>query len=397
MADGRGFATFLVGHALSTVGGRMQAAALLWHVYAQTGSAFALGGLAAAELAPTLGLAVVAGVAADRYDRRALLAVSQAAQAVPALVLAGATWGGADHFGVLYGAAAAGAVGQAFDTAARKALVPRLVAPARLASAVSSIDLVKNVGKLLGPALMGLSAATIGLAPIYLVNALSFAAMLAALARVPASAPSGLPAGWVAPLGEGIRFVRAAPVVGALIWLDFVATLFAGAEVLLPAVADRVLGVGPAGYGVLASATAAGALLAGGWLAAKPPRRRVGALAIGAAVAFGVATVAFGVAHDLAACVAALVAVGAADTVSTVLRNTLLQLRTPDGLRGRVTAVSALFTKSGPRLGQLEAGLVAGWFGLQASIVSGGALCVAAAIAVAWWSPALRAVDRPEG
>lgn len=393
-----GLLPFLAGHSLSAMGSRMLSAALLWHVYVITESAVALGSLAAVELVPMLLVAGPGGVIVDRLDRRLLLGVTQALQALPALFLAAVTFSGQDSVLVLYLAAALGSTIQTVDAATRKAIVPRLVLPRDLSRALSAMDLVKNLAKLAGPALMGLMVAAVGLAPVYLLTSLSYAAMMLALVFVPAAGgvASQAKAGLWGSVAEGIRFVRGTPVVWSLLVLDFLATFLAGAEALLPLVADRIIGVGPAGYGVLSSAAAMGALGGGALLLAFSPQRRLGRVVLGSAALFGLATIAFGLANSFVTCFVALVLLGAADTVSTVLRNTVLQLRTPDALLGRVSAVGMVFSKSGPRLGQLEAGLVAGAFGVSASIISGGVLCLAAVGAIAWWFPRLRELDGME-
>lgn len=379
---------FLAGHAVSALGSKMQAAALLWHVYALTNSALALGALGFIELVPLVLLAPVGGVAADRFDRRVVLGVAQAVQLVPALALALLTFGGLDSVWLVFGVAAVGAAAQSVDTAARKSLVPGLVERDGLARAMSAVDLTKNVAKLAGPALMGVVVASAGLGWVYLFNALSFAAMIVALFTLRETRVSATPRS--TSFAGGLQFVRRTPVVRSLILLDFVATLFAGAESLLPMVADRILGVGVLGYGMLSSSAAVGALAGGALLVLRPPQRRLGRIALGAVAIYGVSTIAFGVATSAVLVCAALVVLGAADTVSTVLRNTLVQLETPDDLRGRVTAVSQIFSKSGPKLGQLEAGLVASWFGVGLSIVSGGVLCLVALGWIAWRHQALR-------
>lgn len=389
------FHTFLTGHAVSAMGGKMQAAALLWHIYQLTGSAVALGVLGAVELLPIVLFSAVGGVAADRYDRRWVLGLSQAAQALPALLLAVLTSLEFATIWVIYAVAATGAAVQAFDTPARKALVPQLVEPEGLARALSAMDLTKNLAKLGGPALMGVLVAWAGLPWVYLLNALSFGVMIVVLLQLPAATGrrTAKGRGIVAPFLAGIRFVRDMPVVRSLIVLDFVATLLAGAEALLPMVADRVLGIGVLGYGLLSSSVALGALLGGAILLWRPPRRRLGRMVLGSVAVYGLATIGFGLASHALACFAALVVLGAADTVSTVLRNTLLQLRTPDAFRGRISAVNLVFSKSGPRLGQLEAGLVAGWIGVTGSIVSGGVLCLGALAWMTWRHPVLRELN----
>ena len=371
---------FLTGHAASSMGTRMQTAALLWHIYDITESPVALGALGLAEWVPLMLLSLVGGDVADRFNRRTIIALAQVIQILPSIVLGFMTLWGAEHLGMLYGVAALGAGAQAFDGSARKALIPQLAVPNELPKAMSAMDLAKNTAKLGGPALMGVVAATVGLGWVYVLNGLSFGLMLAAIWMLPvdrgAVPESNTSEPFMVRLRAGITFMRKSRVVRGLILLDFWGTFCAGAETLLPMVADEVLGLGVEGYGILATGGAIGALLAGVFLVWKPPGRGVGLWVFGASSLYGFSTIGFGVAAEVSLVFVALMMIGAADTVSTVLRNTMVQLATPDGFRGRVTALSMIFSKSGPRLGQMEAGLVAGWFGVTASLVSGGILAL---------------------
>ena len=393
-----GMRLFLGAHLISSVGTRMQTAALLWHSYALTSSAISLGLVGAFELIPLLLLSAWGGVVADRADRRYVLLITQLLMAIPALALAFITWSDQAHIAWIYGATMIAAAVQAFDIAARKALVAELTPTRELGRVMSWMDLAKNIAKLSGPALMGILAAQLGLWMVYLINAISYSVMVFALVKLPAikskQKRSDTPQLNVRQrFTEGLRFVRGEPVLKSLIALDFFATLFAGAEALLPMVAVERLGIEVGGYGLLASASAGGALIGGIFLLARPPQVKLGLWSLGSAVLYGVATVIFGLASSVLTCAISLALVGCADTISTVLRNTLMQLQTPNMIRGRVTSISAIFSKSGPRLGQLEAGIVAAHFGLVTSIVSGGLLCVGSVILVGLWSPALRSLN----
>ncbi len=394
---------FLTGHGVSSVGTRMQTAAMLWHLYEITGSPVALGALGLAEWVPLLLLATIGGEVADRKNRRYVIAISQVFQFFPALALGLLTWTGQESVALIYGVAALGSAAQAFDASARKALLPALSGEQGLARAMSAMDLAKNAAKLLGPALMGVLVASMGLAWVYLINSVSFFVMLGTVLSLPKASGHvevqegpGEAEGFVKRIGEGFQFVRSSKLVRSLVLLDFWGTFCAGAEALLPMVAKETLGVDAAGYGLLASAAACGALVSGFALVAYPPKRRVGRTVIVSSLFFGAATVVFALSNSFVAVFVALAFIGAADTVSTVLRNTVIQVATPNALRGRVTSVGMLFSKSGPRLGQMEAGLVAGVWGVSFSILSGGVLALFTTCVLAGLYPELRKLDGME-
>ena len=268
-------------------------------------------------------------------------------------------------------------------------------------------------GLIAGPALAGLLIASGGRGPlagtgvlalIYGLNALSFLGVLGVLATLTTSGKVDAPAGpresSMAALREGLRFVFTTPIMVWTTALDFVATFFAGAMSLLPIVADQVLHVGPAGYGVLVAAPAAGALLGALYTSTRSLPLRQGRLLLASVAAYGLATLAFGLSRGYVLTLVALAAVGLADLVSTVIRQTLRQLITPDRLRGRMTSVNMIFFIGGPQLGEVEAGFVASLFanaatGATVSIVSGGLATLLAVAVVAAATPAVRGYVQP--
>jgi MFS family permease len=189
---------------------------------------------------------------------------------------------------------------------------------------------------------------------------------------------------------DGLRFMRGARLLLSLMLLDALAPFFASATALLPIYAAHILKAGPAGYGWLTSATATGALIGAVAMAWAPPIRMQGRVVLGAVFMYGIATVVFGLSRNFALSFVALAAAGAADMVSTVLRGTIRQLATPDALRGRMTSINMLFFQGGPQLGELEAGLVAGWFGAPFAVISGGIACMLTVVAMALKAPWLR-------
>lgn len=391
----RNFRLFWTGHAVSSVGTRMQQAGLLWHLYELSGSAVALGAMGAARLVPVLLTSLWGGVVADRLPRQHIVLVAQACLGLVSLGLGLLALSGTAQVWHLFAAAVLLEVFSAFDGPARKALVPTLVPPELLPAALSLTSITKNGARLAGPAMMGVTVASIGIGWVYLSNAMSFAVVIWALVRMTVTVPERKKGRGdaLAEIAEGARYLRNNRLLLVLLGLDFTANLWAGATVLLPIFAAERLGGGPELYGLLASAGAAGGLVASAALLVLPTPDRPGRAVFAATCAFGVATMAFGLAHHTWVAWLALAAIGGADQFSTVLRTTVYQLVVPDALRGRLTAIQMLFTKGGPRLGELEAGVVAAAAGLGLSIVSGGVACVVSAVALLAWAPELWRVD----
>ena len=399
----RNFRLLWGGQMLSMAGSMMQNAALLWHVATLVEPerrGLALGMVGLVRVLPILVLSLVSGVVADAFDRRRLMLVTQVGMAACALALAALEFAGVRLLAPVYVLAALSAAFGTFDGPARQSLVPTLVPRETLPNAVTLMAILFQVASVAGPALGGVVIATAGVAWCYLVNALSFGCVIAALLamrEVPEPPrEERAPVSWAA-AREGLSFVFRTPIIRSTMLLDFFATFFASATALLPMVATDVLGVGPAGYGLLSAAPSVGALLAGLVMAPLADRiRRRGAVLLWAVAAYGAATVAFGFARELAWAFLWLAVTGAADNVSMVLRNVIRQLATPDRMRGRMTSVNMIFFMGGPQLGELEAGLVAQWRGVVASVVSGGVACMLAVGWIAARDPVLRRYRRED-
>ncbi len=384
----------------------MQVVAINWHVYLLTKSPLALGFVGLTRVVPIIIFSLWGGVIADRRDRRRVMIVTQAAMTAVALSLAAATFFGRETLWFLYALNAAGAAAVAFDSPSRQALIPRLVPTEDLPGALSLNLSVFQTALIGGPALSGLLIAqggsgTKGLAVIYLVNALSFLAVIFALVTMRTSGAPETTNGKVdmsAALAEGLRFVFTTPIMVWTMGLDFLATFFSGATSLLPIFADQVLRVGAKGYGILAAAPAVGALAGALYLSIRPLPDRQGRIFLWAVVAYGASTVVFGLSRSFWLTLAALAGVGLADAVSTVIRQTIRQFVTPDRLRGRMTSINMIFFMGGPQLGELEAGFVASLFastiiGVTVSVVSGGFATMAIAAAIAAAAPVVRNYD----
>jgi len=395
-----------VGLIISVTGTRMQAAAVLWHVHEINPQPVALGGVGLANILPILVLSMVAGVAADAVNRRRLMFLTQASLALLAALLGWLTLTGAATLWSVYAITALSSGVATFDMPARQALVPNLVAREDLPNAFSLNSIAYQLGSIGGPALGGLVIAQAGVAYAYWINALSYGAVLVALILMgKVSQQSELDPdafdqarrqpfrSFLQSAGEGLRFVLRHPIIFPNMLLDFLATFFSSATALLPIFAREILAVGALGYGWLVAAPSIGAGLVALAFAFSAPIRRQGKALLASVAVFGLATIVFGLSRSFWLTFAALVIVGGSDGVSTIIRNTIRQLLTPDRLRGRMTSVNQMFFMGGPQLGELEAGLVAQAFGAPISVISGGVGCL---LTLGWVSgryPLLRRYD----
>ena len=387
----------------------MQAAAILWHVsllVPEHRRALALGLVGLVRVVPIVLFSLLSGVAADVYDRRRLMLVTQTMMAILAAGLAVITWRGLDAVWPIYLIAAASSAAGAFDLPARQALTPNLVPREHLANALTLNTIMFQVAAVAGPALGGIVIGQLGVAWVYAFNAISFLCVIAALLMMKGAGGRRSEAGGrverteftLHSAMEGLRFVFRAPLIRSTMLLDFFATFFSSATALLPIYAQDVLGVGAKGYGWLYAAPAAGAILTSAVMVkAVDAIDRRGPVLIAAVMGFGLATVAFGLSRNFWLSFMCLAATGATDTVSMVFRNLIRQLETPDHLRGRMTGVNMIFFNGGPQLGELEAGLVANWLGAVVSVVTGGVGCLVTTIWIAATTPALRRYRRDAG
>jgi MFS family permease len=385
----RDFRLLWLGQIVSVTGSQMQFVAINWHVYLLTKSAFALGLVGLFRGVPIILCSLAGGVVADAIDRKKLMIVTQTVMLVSAAVLTAITLAGLKSVWPIYVLSALSAAAQAFDTPARQALMPTLVPEEDFPNAVSLGIIVFNVAIILGPAIAGFILAEIGPGIIYGINALSFMAIIGAIIAMRTSGQPDLQRGRrealsFGALKEGLRFVWHTPIIVQTMTLDFAATFFGSATLLLPIFAQERLHVGARGYGFLAAAPAVGSVLTALVLARMGTLQRQGRLVVASVAVFGVATAAFGVSTVYWISLLMLATLGAADTVSTVLRQTIRQLVTPNHLRGRMTSINMMFFMGGPQLGELEAGTVAAVIGAPLSVVVGGmgALICAALAAV---------------
>ena len=355
----------------------MQFVAINWHVYLLTKSAFALGLVGLFRGVPIIVCSLAGGVVADAFDRKRTMVVTQTVMLLTAALLTAETLAGLKSVWPIYMLSALSAAAQAFDTPARQALMPTLVPEEDFPNAVSLGIIVFNIAIILGPAIAGFILAETGPAIIYGFNALSFLAVIGAVIAMRTGGEPDLQRGRrealsFGALKEGLRFVWQTPIIVQTMTLDFAATFFASATLLLPIFAQERLHVGARGYGFLAAAPAIGSVLTALVMARVGSFRRQGRLVVASVAVFGVATAGFGVSTVYWLSLLMLAITGAADTVSTVLRQTIRQLVTPNQLRGRMTSINMMFFMGGPQLGELEAGSLAALIGAPLSVVVGG-------------------------
>ncbi len=403
----RNFRLLWAGLLLSFTGSVMQNAALLWHVsllVPPERKGLALGAVGLVKVTPIVVFSMVSGVVADAWDRVRVMLTTQILAALVACGLAVLAFRGVTMVWPIYALAALSAAVGAFDMPARQALVPTLVPREHLPNAISLNTIMFQTAAVLGPSLGGVVIACAGVGWAYAVNAVSFGFVVVALLMmrdVPGRAPSADGARDDISLRaavEGLRFVFRSPLIRSTMLLDFFATFFSSAMALLPIFAQDILKVGANGYGWLYGAPAAGALITGAAMVPLTDRiRRRGLTLLWAVGLFGLATVVFGLSRSFWLTFFSLAMTGATDTVSTIIRNVVRQLETPDRLRGRMTGVNMVFFMGGPQLGELEAGVVANWFGAPFSVVSGGIGCLLVTAWVAATTPALRRYEKESG
>jgi MFS family permease len=338
-------------------------------------------------------------VAADALDRRRILIATQSVLALTSVGMALATRGGWASPPLLYALLGMASAATAFDNPARQALVVNLLPKRDLANGLTLGILGWQVATVVGPALGGVLLAAASVEAIYWVDAGSFLAVIGALLALRSRSTAEVPGEARGQLSfraalDGLQFLRGQRVLVLLMFVDFFATFFAGSMMLMPIFADRIFGVGERGLGLLVSAPAVGSLLASGWMSTRPAIERQGAAVLGAVVCYGASIALFGVTTSFPLALLLLAISGAADTVSTVVRQLVRHTLTPDRLRGRMTSINMMFVMSGPQLGEVEAGLMAAAFSARISVVSGGLGCIAVALLVAAAVPRIRRLKK---
>jgi MFS family permease len=386
-----------LGQTVNVVGSQVTRVALPYQVYVLTHSTLAIAGLTLVQLVPLLLFSLGGGSLADVVDRRKLLLVTQSALAACSLGLAIVSLGSPSLL-VLFALAFLSSSFGAIDQPTRASSTPRLVSPHRLPAAIALGQLSFNAGSVIGPAIGGLLIATVGVSGAYTVDVVSYAVSLFAILGLPAIPPvvAGRRAGLSA-IREGLTFVRSRRVILSTFAIDLNAMIFGMPTALFPALALDVFKVGPVGVGLLNAAPAFGAFIAAFLSGIVTHLRRIGRGIIVAVVVWGAAIALFGLStFSFPLALVFLAIAGGADVLSAVLRSTLVQLTTPDDLRGRISAIHLLVVTSGPRIGDIEAAAVASVVGAQLSAVSGGVFCVLGVLEVMRRFPELDRKLRPD-
>lgn len=391
----RDFSFYWLVRICSMMSFQMLAVAVGWQVYALTHSAMALGLVGLAGFVPAAFLVLVVGQVADLFDRRRVVQVSHALEAAIALTLALGSWQGWLTVPLIFIAVFLLGVGKAFSSPSLAALLPSLVTPLQLPRAISSSSAAMQAAIILGPAVGGLLYVA-GPVAVYAAATAVFlvAIMLLGSIQRPAKVLVTTEKTEDRSVFAGIRFIRQQPVVLGAISLDLFAVLLGGATALLPIFAKDILQTGPVGLGMLRSAPAVGALLMSFWLARNPIERHAGRILFAGVAVFGLATIVFGLSQSFLLSLGMLFILGGADMISVVVRSSLVQLETPDAMRGRVSAVNFLFIGASNQLGEFESGVTAAWLDTELAVVLGGVGTLIVTGLWMGWFPALLKRDR---
>jgi MFS family permease len=388
---GRNFLLYASSRFLATTASYLLQAAIAWQVYQISGSALQLGMLGLARFLPALAVSLVGGLLADAYNRRRIILATQPASVIFGAILLGSTFTGTASLALIYAVVVAVTLVGALEQPARQALLPLLVRRELFPTAVTVNSTLVQLSIAAGPALAGVVIAAWGLSAAY---ALYLALVLGSIAillivRIREGERDGRPVSFRG-LVEGVQFVwRNQPVLGAMS-LDMFSVIFAGAQALLPIYASDILQVGPRGYGLLASSQAVGAFVTSAFLAFLPPIKQSGRALLISVACFGLATIVFGFSRSFPLSLAVYTLSGVADQVNVVLRHTIIQLSSPDHLRGRVSSISGLFVGTSNHIGMLESGLIAALTSATFSVVSGGIGCIIVVAVIAARMPELR-------
>jgi len=392
----RDFRHFLAARVLSSFAMMMIGVAVGWQVYDLTHDAMALGLVGLAQFLPAMLLTLPGGLAADRFDRRYVLLFGFSLLLAVAIALYALTLLGSPHVAWIYVVVVFIGVGRSFLAPASQSLLPFLVPQQDFVRAVAWNSTGFEIAMIAGPAAGGFlyalgPAYVYGIAAVCLLVATLLAVTLHTRLKVSNPAAASLSA-----VFAGVRFVFSKPVILGAVSLDLFAVLFGGATALLPMYAGEILHVGPWGLGLLRSAPAVGAAIMAIWIAHHPIRRGAGWKLFAGVGVFGLSTIVFGLSHHFFVSLVALIFLGASDMISVVVRQTLVQINTPDEMRGRVSAVNMLFIGASNELGEFESGITASWWGVVPAVVIGGLGTLGVVAFWSWRFPELRRMDSLE-
>ncbi|MEA2978159.1 MAG: hypothetical protein QOF19_3679 [Alphaproteobacteria bacterium] len=392
----RSFAFFWLSRVAGSLATQMQTVAVAWQVYEMTNNPFDLGLVGLAQFLPLITLMLVAGHVADRYDRKTIVRISQIVDGLAMAVLAAGTAGGWLTRDLILAMVFVFGAARAFQQPTMQTLLPAIVPASLLSRAVAASSSSNQIATIVGPAIGGVLYA-INPPLVYILCAVIYfgAAILTSLIKIERTPPRREPISFET-VFAGISFIRRHPVILGAISLDLFAVLLGGATALLPVFARDIFHTGPEGLGLLRLAPAIGALAISVLLARWPMHRRAGSIMFAAVASFGIATIVFGLSESFPLTMVALAVLGASDMVSVVIRQTLIQLGTPDEMRGRVSAVNSLFIGTSNQLGEFESGLTAYWFGTIPAVLIGGIGTVLVVLAGMKIFPELARIDSVE-
>ena len=384
------FRAYSLSSALSGMASSLLQALILWQVYALSGSVLSLGLVGLVAFIATSLSSLVGGAVADSHDRRGVLLASQIGTGVASLIMLGSIATHQASLGFVYILVFLSGVASSLESPARQALLPEVIPRPLLSRALTLSSAVSSATSVTGPVLAGFLIAVAGIGAAYVAHVALIAVAIVALVPLRVSAE---PVGGRLSLQlirEGINFVRTRPTLLGAMTLDMFAVLFGGARALLPVYSVDVLHADALAYGILAASMDAGTLVMAAVLIALPLARKAGRVLLVGVGAFGIATVVFGLSESLPLSIAAYAVVGMADQISMVMRRNIIQLSTPNALRGRVSGVTSIFISASNELGALESGLVAAATGAVFAVVSGGLACLVVVALIAWLVPDLR-------
>lgn len=387
------FRNFFLARFTSRLAVEMQITAVGWQVYSLTGNPLDLGLVGLAQIAPFLILFPLAGVVADRFARARIISVCVFSESLCAAAFFVLTLLGVISFPVMLAILALFGVSRAFQTPAEQAIVPLLVPHKHVANAIAWTSVSGQTARITGPGIAGLMIIAgeqwvYGSVVILMAGATVFAMMIRANTQIISTDPISF-----ANVFAGMRFIFSRKIVLGAISLDLFAVLLGGATALLPIYAKDILLVGPLGFGILRATVTVGALTGALYFTQRPIQRRAGIKLLGTVAAFGAATIVFGISESFWLTLVMLFIIGATDSVSVFIRNSIVQIVTPDEIRGRTNAVNSVFIGASNELGEFESGVTAAWWGVVPSVVIGGIGTICVALVFARIFPQLRDAD----
>jgi MFS family permease len=390
------FTAYQIARLFTVLATEMQSVAVGWQVYEITKRPLDLGYVGLAQFLPTILLFLIAGHAADRFNRRNIVTICYAGLALSSTLLLLLTLNGSHSVHAIYAVLVLVGVVRSFNGAAGQSMVPQLVPAEHFPNAVAWAQTVFNAATIIGPALGGVIYAVFrGPVAVYGSSMVAGALSVVAVGRIRLKKPTReVEPMTLSTILAGFHYIWQKKLILGTISLDLFAVLLGGAVALLPVYAREILHIGPLGLGILRSAPAIGAVTTAVVLAHHPWRRHAGVTMLWCVAGFGVFTIIFGLSRNLVVSLIALLLLGASDMVSVIIRGTLVQLSTPDTMRGRVSAVNSLFIGTSNEFGQFESGVTAHWFGTVPAVVLGGVGTLVVIALWSWFFPELRGTDR---